>query len=244
MTELHPSELDTRVFGFPVYRSYAQTAETLAHDMEEAEAGGGRLLIARLDVANVALMQKVLLDGFLLTDVQATFRMRLTEKHVALAEATLPARLAREGEEETLVEIARRSFEGKPSHYRSDARLDKDRCDELYAEAMRTFYRGRGERQKLLVVEREGSPVGVMVVRLPEEGAAEGSFGAIHPRARKEALAVYRSLVLRGMMLAWERRIVQGRVSTSIRNLVVHKVLARLGYEPTGYHYTLHYWFD
>jgi len=215
----------------------------MAREMADAEAGGCRLLIARLDVAKISFIQKLLADGFLLADVQAHFLARLTEKHIAIAATTLPARLAREGEEEVLVEIARRSFEGKPSHYRADARLDKRHCDELYAESMRLFYRQRGDRQRVLVVERDGVPVGTMVARLPDKGPIEGSFGAIHPGARKEAVAIYRALVLRGMMVGIDNGYAQGSVSSSIQNLVVHKMLARLGYEPAGYQYTLHYWF-
>ncbi len=243
MTVAFRSQLDCDVFGFPVYRSYAQTAASIAEAMNEAGDAGAKLLILRIGVGELSLVQKLMGDGFLLADTQCHFQIRLTERHVELANATLPARLAREGEEEALVDVARASFRGKPSHYRADPRLSPERCDELYAESLRMFYRGRNDRQKLLVVERDGVVAGVMVARFPEGQPAEGSFGAIHPSVKREAIAIYRSLVLRGMMLAWERGDFRVNISSSIQNLVVHKMLSRIGYEPAGYEYTLHYWF-
>jgi len=246
MNTREESPLDTAVFGFPVFRSNAETAEQIADDLDAAKSKGGKLFILRLSTDHIALAQRLIGDGFLLTDVLTHFRIRVTEALANEAEArALPCRFAQEGEEEQLVEVARRSFRGRPNHYRSDERLNPQRCDELYAESMRSFYRARSRQSEILVIEKGGRPVGVTVLRMPLQSDGEGAFAAVDPSERGgDGLKIYRSLVLRGIQLGYHRGFARALVASSSRNVVVHKVLVRTGYVPTGYEYTFHYWLN
>jgi GNAT superfamily N-acetyltransferase len=234
------SAMDEERFGIKTAKAFDVRKEDIPLVLEYCHKNQVELLITRcptLDYIAVHEMEKV---GFLIMDTLIYFSCRLRGNSIPDAPG-FQVRSLRSGEEDIIKSIATEAFKGYLSHYHADERLDKRKCDEVYADwAYRSCYPGNGTDDVL--VADSGNRIigfGTMRINIPDEG--EGLLFAVEPSFQGKGF--YRSIMTSCMKWCVERGLEHMIISTQITNLASQKTWTRLGFEPTRSCYTFHKWF-
>lgn len=235
------SAIDEERFGFRTARATAVTADTLGAVIEFCRANGVHLLIARCPAADLSAVHAMENDGFALMDTLVYYARDLARTSIPPDTGKAAMRPVRDGEEEAVGVIAQQAFRGYFGHYHADSRLDRSKCDEVYASWASNCCSMRGPASEVLVAELGSSLVGFAALRMNAGEEAEVVLNGVIPSARGRG--IYRSLVLTGM--EWSRRkgarVMLG--STHLANLAVQRVWTRLGFELRSAYHTFHKWF-
>jgi GNAT superfamily N-acetyltransferase len=215
----------------------------LPEALEFCDREGVRFLIARCAASELTLVHKLEQGGFLLMDTLIHCRHRNLSELPAIADPDgIAIRPFRSGEDEAVRDLADQAYRGYRGHYHADPRLDPRLCDEAYIDWALRACDSRGAGSEVLVADSADGLLGFATIKLetPDEGTAV--LSGVAPAAQGKGL--YRLLMTRGM--EWSRA--HGAKSmvftTQVINIAVQKVWARLGFEPSGYSYTFHRWFD
>jgi len=151
-------------------------------------------------------------------------------------------RVAGPGDVGAIRSVAAEAFRGYFGHYHADPRLDRVKCDEVYASWAERSCLDRAVASKVLVAEHEGRVAGFLT--LLERGPAEQEIilNGVEPAAQRHGL--YRALVLAAMAQARAEGARLLSVSTQLINARVQRTWARLGFEPSRSYLTFHLWLD
>lgn len=234
------SELDGARFGRRVAKAAPESETEWRGTLDFCARHEVQLLIARIDSARIALAQRMESDGAHLTDVLLRFRRaRLTDAAPVHAggfriRACLPL------EADRVRQLARACFRGYTSHYHADPRLERDACDEVYADWAYRACSDRKVADEVLVAEENGSLLGFAAVRMSAAAQAEGALFGVTPEARGRG--IQRALLEE--FLAWAARCGAGSATyqTQLGNVAAQKAVLRAGFEPDRSFLTFHLW--
>ncbi len=235
------SSIDEARFGIRVARIHEVMPESLDETLQFCRDHAVQMLIARVPSQAIRLVQQLEDIGFRLMDTLVYYRRDVMSAAAEPRSVGL-VRPMRKGEEESVRQIATQAFRGYFGHYHADPRLDPAACDAVYISWAERSCLDRSVADEVLVAEQEGQLVGFLTLQRNAPEQAEIVLNGVLPAA--QGRGVYRELVIQAIeqSRAWHAQ--ELLVSTQVTNLAVQKVWVRLGFEPSGFYYTFHKWFD
>lgn len=235
------SAIDTERFGIQTARDPAFTAGGVADMLRFCRANAVRLLVARCAAEDLAAAQALEEAGGRLMDVLVYWTRDLA-RALPAEPGQAPVRLLRPGDVDAVRRVAAAAFRGYLGHYHADPRLDRARCDEVYASWAERSCTDPAAATAVLVAEHEGVVGGFLTLQRHGPDEQEIVLNGVDPALQRRGL--YRSLVLAALAHAraeGARRLI---VSTQLVNIGVQKTWARAGFEPLRSYCTFHAWFD
>jgi GNAT superfamily N-acetyltransferase len=235
------SALDRERFGLVTARAPHFTGETLGEALRFCRTNDVQMLIGRCAAEDLSAAQAMEAAGGQLMDV-LVYWVRALDR-IGPEEATsVPVRPSRPSDVEAVRAVAAASFRGYFGHYHADQRLDRAKCDEVYASWAERSCLDPDVASRVLVAEHEGRVAGFLTLlgRGPEE--QEIILNGVDPAVQRQG--TYRALVLAAVGHARADGARRLTVSTQLINIGVQKTWARLGFEPSRSYLTFHLWFD
>jgi hypothetical protein len=202
-----------------------------------------KLLIARCRTTELEAAQALEQNGALLVDTLIIYLRNLVRTPIPEVSGHSIIREIRPGEEDAVRTVAKAAFQGYEGHYGADKRLRMIDSGEIYSSWAYRFSRDRDETHGTIVAEKGGEIVGFGLVRIDRSGDAAGILEGVSPREGKRSL-VQRDMAIGAMNWARERGAVRFLATVALTNIVMQKIIIRLGYEPCGSCYTFHRWFE
>jgi len=236
------SPIDEERFGIRSARASGVTLDTLPPVMDFCRAHGVVLLIARCLTSELRVAQAMEQEGFTLMDTLIYHARDLVKTPIPPDTGKVPIRPVRPGEEDDVKNVAAKVFRGYFGHYHADDRLDRKKCDEVYADWAFRSCVSRDVADEVLVADLDGSIVGFATLRLNSSEEGEGVLAGVVPSARKQG--IYLSLLIRRLESCLSKGARRMVISTQITNIAAQKNWARVGFEPRHAYYTFHKWFD
>ncbi len=233
------SALESERLGIKVARTADFTAADLPGILDFCSRNNIDLLVARPAADDLAAIHALERSGFLLMDAQIRFsRSLITPPPPALLDR-IPTRPAQAGEEDEIRRLAEKAFRGYRGHYQENPQLSAPPAEVIYADWAVNALRRRDQNHDVLVAEREGKIVGFAIVRLnnPEEG--ESPLAGTDPASGRRSLTYYQLIV---SCYYWTLEHGGSRFAGNVllNNLVVAKLLIKLGGTPESAWYTFH----
>jgi GNAT superfamily N-acetyltransferase len=232
------SPLDEERFGFKTVKTHLINPPDVDKVCDFAKKNRASLCIVRCPTDQIQTVHELESRGFQLMDTLVYFRAQL-RKMVAPENAHTRIRDLKNGEEDEIRKLSALCFQGYNSHYHSDPRLPKSKCDDVYTDwAYRlASLKTASAHTQVALLNQKIAGFSTMHV---QKGEGEGILFGVAPFAQGQGL--YRDLMLSCMQWcksAGARTVV---VSTQITNLAVQKIWTKLGFEPSDSVYTLHGW--
>jgi GNAT superfamily N-acetyltransferase len=238
--EVFISDIDKERFGFKTARVIGLTTDSLPFVLNFCGREKVELLIARCNMSDLGAAQSMEKRGFLLMDTLVYYSIDLAGENVPADNGVALVRPILINEEEEMISVARESFRGYFGHYHADPRLEKNKCDEAYADWARKAFASR-HSENFLVGEIEGRIVGFGVLRINNPDEGEMFLGGIHPDFQGQG--IYHSFLCKAMDWCVSRNAKKMVISTQLKNISVQKVLIKFGFEISRGYYTYHKWF-
>ena len=239
--EVFISEIDSERFGFKTARVIGLTTDSLPSILDFCGREKVELLIARCNMSDLEAAQSMEKQGFLLMDTLVYYSIDLARKAVPADNCVALVRPVLIDEEEEMISVARESFRGYFGHYHADPRLEKNKCDEAYADWARKAFASR-HSENFLAGEIDGKIVGFGVLRINNPDEGEMFLGGIHPDFQGQG--IYHSFLCKGMEWCLSKNAKRMVISTQLKNIPVQKVLIKFGFEISKGYYTYHKWFN
>lgn len=240
-SEVFISDVDRERFGAKTARIIGLTADGLPSTLNFCAKEKIALLIARCNLSDLEAAQAMEKEGFLLMDTLLYYNIDLIRQAVPDDHGVAQVRPIRVDEEDELIAVAEASFRGYLGHYHADQRLDKNKCDEAYADWARKAFTSRSS-DNFLAGEIKGQIVGFGVLRMNNPDEGEMFLGGIHPDFQGQG--IYHSFLCKAMEWCLSKNAKKMVVSTQLKNISVQKVLIKFGFEISRGYYTYHKWFD
>jgi hypothetical protein len=235
------SAIDLERFGFVVARDPAFTVGTLPATIAFCRDRSVRMLIARCAAEDLPAVQAMEEAGGRLMDV-LVYWARALERPPPLEKPPTSVRALRPGETAEVQRVAASAFRGYFGHYHADPRLDRAKCDEVYASWAVRSCTEQAAASKVLVVEHEGRIAGFLTLLPRGTDDLEIVLNGVEPALQRHGL--YRGLLLGALHEAQVMGAHTLVVSTQLINVGVQKAWARLGFELSRSYYTFHLWLD
>lgn len=243
MSEPYLSEGDAAVLGFPIARVMVETRDDILAGEQFARERGAPLLVARCRAAELSTVHALTDAGHRLMDTQVRFSCRLVAAIRGQGESRYRFRFGTAADAPAVRQLARDAFRGFPSHYHADARLDRDRCDDIYAHwVVETLQAQRPNEAVIVADDDEGVTVfGIVRVR---DRVAEAVLGGTRPTLGGSRAFLYGAMIREGIRHAVSLGATRGVTSASAVNFVVQHVLIRGRWMPADTIHTFHRWLD
>jgi GNAT superfamily N-acetyltransferase len=236
------SAIDEDRFGIRTARVSAVTLDQLPTISEFCRANDVKFLIARCPVYEVQTVQAMQEGGFTLMDTLVYFTRRLASAPIPPHAESLTIRPVRPEEAEEVSTLTAQVFRGYRGHYHADPRLERDKCDAVYASWAYRSCISRDVADEVLIAERHGKIVGFITLRIRSSEEGEGSLYGVDPNIQGHGIG--RNLIIGALRWFDSKQVEKMIISTQITNLSSQKVWVRLGFEPNRAEYTFHKWFD
>ena len=127
------STIDEERFGVKTAKTAHLSSRDIPLVLGYCEDNQVELLIARCNTSDLQVVHEMEQRGFLLMDTLIYFSCMLSARNIPV-EPVFHVRPFRSGEEHAVKSVAGKAFKGYINHYHADGRLDKRRCDEVYAD--------------------------------------------------------------------------------------------------------------
>lgn len=235
------SAIDQQRFGIVTARDPEFTVAGLPEALRFCRANGVRMLIGRCAAEDLAAAQAMEAAGGRLMDVLVYYQRPL-ERPLPEEAPRSTVRVLGPGDADGVRRVAAACFRGYFGHYHADPRLDRDKCDEVYASWAERSCLDPAVATKVLVAEHEGRIAGFLTLLRRGEDELEIILNGVDPAFQRHG--IYRGLVLAAMAHARSDGARRLSVSTQLINAGVQKTWTRLGFEPWRAFYTFHLWFD
>lgn len=236
------SPIDTERFGVTAARALNVTSPFLESVLHFSKEHQVQFLMARCDMGDMEAVQAMEAEGFFLTDTLLYYEGSTESPSPATGLKSLIIRPLADGEGQAVQELAALSFHGYYGHYHADPRLNRDKCDEVYASWAYRSCVQRDVADEVFVAEKGNAICGFAAVKIHDSRTGEFILNAVHPRYWK--IGVYSQLISQAKRLLFQRGIERIIISTQLSNVAVQKVWTREGFWLSHGFYTLHKWFD
>jgi hypothetical protein len=238
------SKLDSERFGFEIAK-VDFTDENPEIIVEGLIAYGFKLIIARVDINNIQLINKLENLGFLTKDIQLTYRYNLPgELNQFRGESGVKIRVADTADIDDMKRIAGESFKNY-GHYFQDFNLDRTKCDEIYVDWIQRSIYDRNVADIIYVAETEKGVAGFLSFKEKSEGEvlySAGVQGAVSEKYRGKSF--FKAIVKAGLEWSRSRDHKWQEHNVLVNNYAVNRSFIQLGFFPFKSFVTLHCWPD
>ncbi len=243
---IHPplvslSAIDEKRFGVRTAKA-SLVFEDIPKVIEFCSSHHVECLIARCPTTDLPAAQEMERQGFLLMDTLVYYSCNLKGKPVPEDASGLYIRPVRKGEGHAVKDIAAESFRGYLGHYHADCRLDKKKCDEVYADWAYQLCLSTKVADEVLVVDSDNMIIGFAAMHINSPSEGEIVLNGVAPSSQGKG--VYRWLMISAMKWCISQDIGKIIISTQVTNAAAQKVWTRLGFELSHSYYTFHKWFS
>lgn len=208
-------------------------------DISEFIATDYEFASCRVPTSDLQTLQLLLKSGFFLVDTLVYYKTS-TEKH-SHEDTGATSCIEQKHLIDQVVDTAKLSFNGYPSHYAMDPRLNRDRAAEIYIDWAKRCCTDKEVATDVRVL-LDNSKVAAFVALKKYTSHGEVLLAAVLPshQGRGMLQRLLRSTVAWGK----EMGISEVYYSTQIQNISAQKALTRQGWEISHSFYTLHCWRD
>ena len=178
--------------------------------------------------------------GFLLKDIQLTYKYELSENICFPLAEDIKLRTAQLSDKDELYQIAVNSF-ASYGHYSADEKLDNSKCKEIYGDWIIRSYDNK-VADIIIVAEINGEVAGFLSHKIYENQNryAVGGIGAVNPKFRNRD--IFRAITISGVNWAIEKKCEWVEHNILITNPPVMRSFAKLGFKPADSSITFHKW--
>lgn len=235
-------EWDTSFFGFKVARLHEEGPEKLKQVRDICFKEHIRLLISRFSTDNVHFAHELEGHGFELMDTVTIYRLNLADARVASIPVPAIIRPCLKSEAGDLATIARTVYANHVGHFHNDPRLDRDKCNDLYAELARNSCLDENLADIMLVAEMEGKIVGFHSHKIIQPNELRGVLSGVSHQAQGKGIG--KALILATINWGKSQGLEWIEESPHVNNYVMHKIMVEFGFRLCASFYTFHKWFD
>lgn len=246
MNDIH-SKIDTDRFGFKIGKTDGSTFENnISETMSLLAKKDYRLIIARVDMYNIKLINKMEKSGFMIKDSQITYKFNLERYNFDSQhyDSSVDIRDFEKSDINHLVNMAKESFNGY-GHYFANEDLDRKKCLEVYEDWAYKSCVDPNVADKIIVAcDSNSKPIGYLSFKIKKDQSgkkyAAGGMGAVSPESR--GLGVFPRILLAGLGwgknigLDWEEH------NVIVNNFPVNRSMNKLGFLPGNPVFTMHCW--
>ncbi len=235
------SKLDSERFGFPIAKlpTNIENPELIINDLRTLST---RLIIARIDLANMKLINELERIGFQYKDVQVTFSFNLHNRIPEKTSNQFSLVSFNDRHLTEMTEMTRKSFNNY-GHYFADDKLDRQKCSEIYTDWIQRCCVNKEIADEIIVAEKDNTAIGYLAVKkhsAKNEKYIAGVIGAVSPAFRK--LGVFQAINIESLHLALDLGLDRIENNVLVTNFPVMKTYTSLGYSIIKSEITMHYW--
>jgi predicted N-acetyltransferase YhbS len=230
--------LDTARFGVSSARADDITLAEVSAILSFCDQENIQFLIARCETKDLAVVQALEAQGFLLMDTMVHHIYDIRRNGLPPLESPVPIRPFQPADRDAVLTIAKAAFEGYMGHYHADPRIDQAIADEIYAD----WARRETENSQVFVADQDGEVVGFITARMNTPQDGQIVLGGVSHTARGGG--IYREFLKHCIHWLNDQGAERVLFVTQITNAPVQRVWGRLGCVLQRSEYTLHKWFD
>jgi len=234
------SNWDSEHFGVKIGKYIPHAPEDISSDMERARAEGYNLLITRISTNEIEIVNALEKNGFELKDTIVHYKVNLERTEYFPSASAFNIREARIEDAPVVREIAKRTFKDYIGHFHKDKRLEKDKCDELYAKWAENSVKDKNIAEAVLIAEEDHRILGFATIKIISEHESQGILFGTAPEA--QGRGVYTTLIREAINWSKRRNLKEFIYGTQVDNYVVQNVFMKVGGEIYRSFYTLHCW--
>ena len=239
------SSLDTERFGFNIARVNDFNTDVRSR-LETFRALDTKLIIARVDAADLDLVNRLEKNGFCIKDIQQTYNFDFTKAKIPNQVDNLPfaLRFARPEDADQIAALAGSALQNH-GHYYADKRLDPALCGDIYADWARKSCCDNGVADKVILAEREGRVIGFLSLKQHERAGERYCAGVIGAVAvGYQGMGIFRAINIAALL--WVNTLAVDRLEHNVlvTNYPINRTLAGLGFVVFRSAITLHGWLD
>ncbi len=236
--EFH-SALDSERFGYNVAK--INTFDYPVVDLLNVlKLSNYKLVLSKVNANNISLINRLEEHGFLLKDIQLTYKYELIETLSLSLTEDLTIRDARLADKEELHYIAINSFESY-GHYFADEKLNSTQSKEIYGDWIIRSY-DKNVADNIIVAEINGEIAGFLSHKIHHDRIryAVGGIGAVASKYRNRD--IFRAITISGINWAIENQCQWVEHNVLVTNSPVMRSFGKLGFKPANSFITFHKW--
>jgi GNAT superfamily N-acetyltransferase len=243
--ERYVSGLDTERFGVKIAR-ISEFGEPVAGMMKKLRGIGVKMAIARAKCSEPALINELEDNGFRIKDTQVTYRREIS-RGIGINSVVPDGFVIRESVENDAVQaavIAGEAFNNY-GHYMADARLDREKCGQIYPDWARRSCLDRGIADIVFVAEAGGRIAGFATYKIRKGAAGEYAACGLGAVAREyRGIGVYPAIIYRALEWGAQKGLVWEEYSCLADNFSAGRAYTGAGFKPADAFVTMHCWLD
>jgi ribosomal protein S18 acetylase RimI-like enzyme len=241
MINQYISLLDTKRFGFKIAKLNSYNNETISL-IEKLKEEDVKLIIIRIEAADIESINNLEKIGFLIKDVQLIYNYTFNNQIKLNKHNGLILRESNENDIPQIIEISKQSFNNY-GHYFNDSKLDRVNCLEVYSDWAKNCCINKTVADYVIVAEKEKKIAGYLAFKhFKEENYTFASLGAVNPNFRK--LGIFQAINIEGLNRAEKLGFKNVRTNVLNTNFPVNSTYIDLGFKIINSVITMHYWLD
>lgn len=235
------SKLDSERFGYKIAR-INEFEHAVPETVESLKLKNYRLIISKVSAASISFVNTLEQNGFLLKDMQLTFRYDFKEPYKSAPTSGIEVRTATLSDKETLCKIALNSFSNY-GHYAADTKMDLGKAQEIYSDWIGRSY-DKNVANNILVATVDKQIAGFLShkINLTPDKHAVGGIGAVDEKFRNRD--IFTTIVIAGLNWAAENNCTWVEHNALVTNYPVSRAFGKLGFKPTNATITFHKWLE
>jgi hypothetical protein len=237
------SQLDSERFGFLIAK-FSKDIENPEFVVQELKKISTKLIIARVELSNIELINRLEKIGFKYKDAQVTFNFSLQNKLPPKNYSHFSIVSFNEKHLKQMIEITRTSFNDY-GHYFADDKLDKQKCGEIYTDWIQRCCSNKDIADEIIVAEKNDEVIGYLALKIFNFDGVKyfaGVIGAVAPEYRK--FGVFQSINIESLYLAASKGAKRVENNVLITNIPVMKTYSNLLYSIIRSEITMHFWYE
>lgn len=233
------SVLDTERFGYNIAKINSFD-EPIKDVLNELKLNNYKLILSKVKANDIALINELESNGFMLKDIQLTYQYELIEPIIFTSSNDVKIRNAELSDKEALYEIAMKSFENY-GHYAADEKLDALKCKEIYGDWIIRSY-DKKIADNILVADIDGQIAGFLSHKIysNEFKYAAGGIGAVSPKFRNKD--IFKAITISGLNWALTNSCKWVEHNVLVTNYPVNRSFSKLGFKTSNSFITFHKW--
>ncbi|HVV68952.1 MAG TPA: GNAT family N-acetyltransferase [Gammaproteobacteria bacterium] len=239
------SHLDCQRFGFKIAKinSWDIDVNDTIHQLRNESV---KLIIARVNNKDLAIINSLEEYGFRLKDIQITYQCKIDQSCLENFQqnSNFVIREADTNDIPAVSSIAYASFLNY-GHYFADARLDKERCGEIYQDWIRNCCIDKNFADIVLVATINSNVVGFVAFKIYNSEGKKYASAAISAVAENyRGKGIYKALIRKSLVWCLENQCKWQEHNILAINYPVSHALCKLGFTVVNAFMTFHYWLD
>lgn len=236
------SKIDSKRFGFKVAKTDGELFRDISFDESLTLCNDYKLIIARVNLNDVDLINKLEDIGFRIKDTQITYKHNLANlKNNVSFNTEVIIREFKESDTPTLVKMAKNSFNNY-GHYFKNNKLDKEKCLKVYEDWAYNTCTKKEVADKIIVACIKNKPVGYLSFKIYDEGFgkryAAGGMGAVDLTERGKN--IFPKILKAGLDWSFDANLDWCEHNVIVSNFPVNRSMNKANFKPTNPLATMH----